>query len=160
MKTIPIIAVIWLGLLAGCASHQQANPTSASGAIRQMEASDEAKIELAVYSYLLMKQPWGNNDFGAIFIEADEARVGTLANKFPNYIPPLKPASQAHRQPNQAPMDLATGKPGVLLTAKAVDPTNGVSEAVGTWDAGAEAKGLYAFVLMEMDGQWTIQSAK
>jgi len=159
MKTIPIFAVIFLALLVGCASHRQANPTNPSNAIRQMEASDDFRIEAAVYGWLLEKHPWQSN-VAVIFLDAGDVRAAALIKRFSKHVPPLKPVSQADRQPDQAPMDRATGKPGVLLTAKAVDPTNGVSEAVGTWDAGAEAKGLYAFVLMEMDGQWTIQSAK
>ena len=154
MKTIFVFAAIALGLLAGCASHPPAAPTSG------LEATDDFKIEEAVYGYLLEKHPWDSSAYGAIYLETGDDRAAALIKKLPRPILPLKPVSQAKRQPNLAPVDLKTGKPGILLSARAVDPTNGVSEAVGTWDAGAEAKGLYAFVLMEMDGQWTIQSAK
>ena len=41
-----------------------------------------------------------------------------------------------------------------------MDPTNDVSEAIGTWYAGEAVSGLYAFVLVKVDGEWTIQSAK
>ena len=125
-----------------------------------MEASDNFRIELAVYGWLLGKHPWGDSNYAAIFLDAGDDRAAALIKQFPKHVPPLKPVSQAEQQPNLAPVDRATGKPGVLLTAKAVDPTNGVSEAIGTWSAGTEQKGLYAFVLMEMDSQWTIQSAK
>jgi len=159
MKTVSVFAAIFLGLLAGCASHQPAKPAEESSAIREMEVSDNFKIEAAVYGYLLEKHPWESN-YAAIFLDAGDERAAALIRKFPNHVPPLRPVSQADRQPNQAPIDRDTGKPAVLLTAKAVDPTNGVSEAVGTWYAGEGQTGLYAFVLIEMDGRWTIQSAK
>ena len=69
-------------------------------------------------------------------------------------------ATALQLRPNQAPIDKDTGKPGLILSAKAMDPTNGVSEAIGTWYAGEAVSGLYAFVLVEMDGEWTIQSVK
>ncbi len=159
MKTVSVFAAIFLGLLAGCASHWHTQPAEESSAIREMEASDNFKIEAAVYGYLLEKHPWESN-YAAIFLGASDERAAVLIKKFPKKVPPLKPVSQAERQPNQALIDWDTGKPGVLLTAKAVDPTNGVSEAVGTWYAGEGQTGLYAFVLMEMDGRWTIQSVR
>jgi hypothetical protein len=64
------------------------------------------------------------------------------------------------QSPNQAPIDKDTGKPGLILSAKAVDPTNGVSEAIGTWNAGEAVSGLYAFVLVKIYGEWTIQSVQ
>jgi hypothetical protein len=154
MKAILILAAICLGLLAGCASHRPAAPASG------FEAADDFKIETAVYGYLLEKHPWDGSNCAAIFLEASDDRASALINKFLKYIPRLKPASQAESRPNQAPLDRKTGKPGVLLTAKAVDPTNGVSEAIGTWYAGEGETGLYAFVLVEADGQWTVQSVK
>ncbi|MGO8837208.1 MAG: hypothetical protein ACLP7I_03245 [Limisphaerales bacterium] len=161
MKTIPIFAVIFVGLLAGCASHKPApaakvKPPEAS---RKFEASDDFKIEAAVYGYLLEKHPW-EGEYAAIFLQGSDDRVTALINKLPKHAPPLKPASRAVLRPNETPIDRATGKPALLLSAKAVGPTNGVSEAVGTWYGGVEASGLYAFVLVEIDGQWTIQSAK
>ncbi len=159
MKSISIFAAIGITLLAGCASHRPAKPPEASGASRQFEASDDFKIETAVYGYLLEKHPWDGGG-AAIYLEAGDERAAALIKAFPKHVPPLKPASRAERQPNQAPRDRDTGKPGVMLSAKAVDPTNGVSEAVGTWYAGEGQTGLYAFVLVEMDGRWTIQSVK
>jgi len=154
MKAICVFTAICLGLLAGCASHPPAASTSG------LEATDDFKIEAAVYGYLLEKHPWDGSDCAAIFLEADDARAAALIRKFPKHVPPLKPGSLAERRPNQAPVDRKTGKPGILLTAKAVDPTNGVSEAVGTWYAGEGRAGLYAFVLVEMDGKWAIEGVK
>ncbi len=154
-----MVAAVGLGLLAGCTSHRHAKLPEESSAIREMEASDDFKIETAVYGYLLEKHPWAGG-YAVIYLEAGDKRAAALIKEFPKHVPPLKPASRAERQPNQAPMDRDTGKPGVMLSAKAVDPTNGVSEAVGTWYAGEGQTGLYAFVLVEMDSQWTIQSVK
>jgi hypothetical protein len=86
--------------------------------------------------------------------------VSALIKIFPHHVPPLKPGDRAQLRPNQAPIDKDTGKPGMIFSAKAMDPTNGVSEAVGTWYGGEAVSGLYAFVLVEMDGKWTIQSVK
>jgi len=86
--------------------------------------------------------------------------VAELIRRFPRQVPPLKPDDQMQLLPNQAPMDRETGKPGVLLGAKAIDPANGVSEAIGTWHGGGDAAGRYALVLVEADGTWTIQSVR
>jgi hypothetical protein len=157
MKTISICAALFLGLLPGCRTHPAAEP---SGPGRAFEATADFKIEAAVYGYLLEKHPWDGGKYAAIFLEAGDDRAAALIRKFPKHIPPLKPISKAERRPNQAPTDKDTGKPGVILSAKAVEPGNSVSEAVGTWDAGGGASGLYAFVLVEVNGQWTIQSVK
>jgi hypothetical protein len=163
VKTAAIIAAaICLCLLAGCASRQaaQASRAKTPEASQKLEAGDDFKIEAAVYGYLLEKQPWGGGEYGAIFLEGDDARVAALIRKFPHHVPPLKPGSRAQSLPNRGPLDKDTGKPGLMLSAKAVDPTNGVSEAIGTWNGGEAVSGTSAFVLMEVDGQWTIQSVQ
>jgi hypothetical protein len=158
MKAISIVAAVCLGLLSGCASHKQAKAPSAG---QIFEAGDDFKIEKAVYGYLLEKHPWGDNGgYAAIFLTGSDDRVAALIKKFPKQVPPLKPGDRVQRSPNQAPIDKDTGKPGMILSAKAVDPTNGVSEAVGTWYAGGAVSGLCAFVLVKVDGEWTIQSAR
>jgi hypothetical protein len=158
MKAISIIAAVLLCLLAGCASHKQAKVSSAS---QKFEAADDFKIEKAVYGYMLEKHPWGDSgEYTAIFLTGSDDRVAALIKRFPKQVPPLKPGDRMQRSPGQAPIDKDTGKPGMILSAKAVDPTNGVSEAVGTWYAGGAVSGLCAFVLVKVDGEWTIQSAR
>jgi hypothetical protein len=159
MKTIPMVAVVCLGLLAGCASHRQVEKSSVSH-LPKLESRDDFKIEMAVYGYLLEKHPWGGGEYTAIFLEGSDDWVAALIRKFPNQVPPIKPSSRAQLRPNQAPLDKDTGKPALILSAKAMDPTNDVSEAMGTWYAGEAASGLCAFVLVKVDGEWTIQSAK
>ncbi len=162
MKTASIVAAVFLCLLAGCASPKpaKAGKVEASNETQKLEASDDFKIEAAVYGYLLEKKPWGSGEYTAIFLEGDGARVAALIRKFPHQVPPLKPGNSLQRMPNQTPIDTDTGKPGLLLSAKAVDPTNDVSEAIGNWNGGEAASGLYAFVLVKVDGEWTIQSVK
>jgi hypothetical protein len=157
MRAISIIAVVCLGLLAGCASHQ---PPEKSDASRKFEASDEFKIEAAVYGYLLERNFSDQVEYSAIFLEGSDAWVAALIRKFPNHVPPIKPSNRMQLRPNQTPIDKDTGKPAMILSAKAMDPTNDVSEAIGTWYAGGTLSGMYAFVLVKADGEWTIQSAK
>ena len=162
MKTISIVAAVFLCLLAGCASHQPATAAKgkASSASQKFEASDDFKIETAVYGYLLEKHPWDNDQYAAIILRGTDSRVAALIKKLPNHLPPLKPVSRAQLRSGQTPIDRDTGKPAMVLSAKAMDPTNGVSEAVGTWYGGEDASGLYAFVLVEVNGEWTIQGVK
>ena len=157
MKTVFIFAAVFLCLLAGCRTNQKAGDFSNSG---KLESRDDFKIEMAVYGYLLERHPWDNGEYSAIFLEGSDAWVAALIWKFPNHVPPLKPSNRAQLRPNQAPIDKDTGKPAMILSAKAMDPTNDVSEAIGTWYAGEAVSGLYAFVLVKADGKWTIQSAK
>ncbi|MGO8742675.1 MAG: hypothetical protein ACLQUR_09800 [Limisphaerales bacterium] len=157
MKTISIAVAISLCLLAGCRTNRKAGDLSES---RKLESRDDFKIEMAVYGYLLEKHPWDNGEYTAIFVEGSDAWVAALIRKFPSHVPPLKPSNRAQLRPNQAPIDKDTGKPAMILSAKAMDPTNGVSEAIGTWYAGEAVSGLSAFVLVKVDGEWTIQSAR
>ena len=165
MKIFSLVAAVFICLLAGCTSPKPAKPVEASdveasGARQKFEADDDFKIETAVYGYLLEKHPWPEGTYTAIFLEGSDERVGALIKKLPHQVLPVKPGGPAQRNPNQAPMDQGAGGPGILLSAKAVDPTNGVSEAIGTWNCGEAGAGLYAFVLVEINGDWTIQSAK
>jgi hypothetical protein len=157
MKTISVFAAVCLGLLAGCASHQ---PAEKSGASWKFEAGDEFKIEVVVYEYLLERNFLGQGEYSAIFLEGGGTWVAALIRKFPNHVPPLKPSNRMQLYPNQTPIDKDTGKPAMILGVEAMDPTNGVAEAIGTWYAGGAVSGLYAFVLVKVDGEWTIQSAK
>ncbi len=162
MKAVVFVAVAGLGLLAGCASHKPAQPPKAVAPVagQNIEAGDDFKIEEAVYGYLLRKHPWGSGDYAVIFLGGNDARASALIRKFPHQVPPLKPVSRAQFRPNQPPMDKDTGKPGLILSAKAVDPTKDVSEAIGTWNGGGDVSGLSAFVLMKVNGEWTIQSVQ
>jgi hypothetical protein len=160
MKATPIIAAVCLGLWAGCTSHRAVKPPEESSASRKLERRDDFKIEAAVYSYLLDKHPWTGGEYTAIFLEGNDDWVAALTRKLPQQVPPIKPSKQAQLRPKEAPIDQDTGMPAVILSAKAMDPTNDVSEAIGTWYAGEAVSGLCAFVLMKVNGEWIIQSAK
>jgi hypothetical protein len=160
MKAISIVAALFLCLLAGCSTGKQAGTPRESRKPEVTEVSDDFKIEMAVYGYLLEKHPWDSGEYAAIFLEGSDDRVAALIRKFPRHVPPIKPGDLMQRSPNQAPIDKATGKPGLILNAKALGPTNGVSEALGTWNAGEAVSGLCAFVLVEVDGEWIIQSVQ
>ena len=159
MKTISIITVVFLCLLAGCSTGKHSK-ASVSSPAQKLEDADEFKIEVAVYGYLLERHFPDQGEYSAIFLEGSDAWVAALIRKFPNHVPPIKPSNRVQLRPNQAPVDKDTGKPALILSAKAMDPTNDVSEAVGTWYAGEAVSGLCAFVLVKVDGEWTIQSAK
>jgi hypothetical protein len=160
MRAVFTIAALCLGLLAGCALHRAVKPPKESSAERMLESRDDFKIELAVYNYLLEKHPWAGNEYTAIFLEGNDDRVAALTRKLPRQVPPIKPSKRAQLRPNEVPIDRDTGMPAVILSAKAMDPTNDVSEAIGTWYAGEAVSGLCAFVLIKENGEWTIQSAK
>ncbi len=162
MRNVSIIAAVVACLLTGCVSHKPAKTAngSASAPGQKFEVDDNSQIEAAVYHYLLEKHPWGDGEYAAIFLEGDEARVAAFIKTIPQHVPPLKPSGQAQLDANQAPVDKDTGRPGLLLSAKAVDPTNDVSEAIGNWNGGPATTGVSAFVLLKMDGKWTIQSVQ
>jgi hypothetical protein len=159
MKTVSIFVAVFLCLLAGCASNKQAEKFS-SDPMQKLEDGDEFKIEAAVYGYLLERHFSDQDEYTAIFLEGSNARVAALIRKFPNHVPPIKPSDRIQLHLNQTPIDKDTGKPAMILSAKAMDPTNGVAEAIGTWYAGVAVSGLYAFVLVKVDGEWTIQSVQ
>jgi len=160
MKAISIVAALFLCLLAGCSTGKLAEKPRESRKPDVTDVSDDFKIEMAVYGYLLEKHPWDGGDYTAIFLTGSDDRVAALIRKFPHHIPPLKPNDRMQQSPNQAPIDKDTGKPGLILSAKAIEPTNDVSEAIGTWNAGEAVSGLYAFVLVKVDGEWIIQSVQ
>jgi len=157
MKIALVLVALLVCGLAGCRTNRKAEDFSES---RRLESRDDFKIEMAVYRYLLEKRAWNNGEYTAIFLEGSDDWVAALIRKFPNHVPPIKPSNRAQLRPNQAPIDKETGKPALILSAKAMDPTNDVSEAIGTWYAGEAVSGLCAFVLVKVGGEWTIQSAK
>jgi len=164
MKTLSPFVVLLLCLAAGCASRHPAKPASAAAApvkaSAKFEAADDFKIEVAVYTYLLQKHPWGDGPYAAIFLGGGAERVAALAKRLPRQVVPFRSGDRVQLRPGQTPLDRDTGKPALVVNAKAMEPTNGVSEAVGSWYGGGDVSGLYAFVLVETDGQWAIQSVK
>jgi hypothetical protein len=159
MKTVSIFGAVFLCLLAGCGTNKYSEKFNGDPG-QKFAGGDEFKIEAAVYGYLLGRHFPNQDEYSAIFLEGSDAEVAALIQKFPNHVPPIKPSNRIELHPNQAPIDKDTGKPALILSSKAMDPTNGVSEAIGTWYAGGAVSGLYAFVLVKVDGEWIIQSAR
>jgi len=158
MKNISIFAALFLCLLAGCSTD---NPEASNGGMAQkFEKTDVFKIKAAVYGYLLQQHFWDGGDYTAIFLEGSDAEVAALMRMFPNHVPPIKPGDRAELRPNQAPIDRDTGKPAMILSAKAMDPSNGATEAMGTWYGGGAVSGMHAFVVVKVHGEWTIQSVR
>ena len=160
MKSISIFAAVFLCLLAGCSTGKYGAASAHGRPAPRLEDQDDFQIEAAVYGYLLGRHFSDHNEFSAIFLEGSEARVAALMRKFPHHVPPLKPSNRVQLHPHQTPIDKDTGRPAMILSAKAMDPTNGVAEAIGTWYAGKAVSGLYAFVLVKVGGVWTIQSVQ
>jgi hypothetical protein len=159
MKIVLIFVMLLVCGLAGCRTGKQAEE-SGGGHSQKLEDRDEFKIEAAVYGYLLERHFSDQVEYSAIFLEGSDAWVAAMIRKFPNHVPPIKPSNRMQLHPNQTPIDKDTGKPAMILGVEAMDPTNGVAEAIGTWYAGGAVSGLYAFVLVKVDGEWTIQNAK
>jgi len=158
MKIISVIVAAGVCLLAGCGTNRPSE--GAGGSAQKIGKSDDFKIKAAVYGYLLQHQAWVGSNYSAIFLEGSDAEVAALMWKFPNQVPPIKPGDRAQLLPHQTPLDKDTGKPALVLSAKALDPSNGASEAIGTWYGGEAVSGLCAFVLVKAHGEWTIQSVR
>ena len=159
MKIVLIFVALLVCCLAGCRTGKPAEK-SGGGHSQKLEDRGDFKIEVAVYGYLLERHFSDQGEYSAIFLEGSDAWVAALIRKFPNHVPPIKPSNRMQLHPNQTPIDKDTGKPAMILGVEAMDPTNGVAEAIGTWYAGGAVSGLYAFVLVKVDGEWTIESAK
>jgi len=123
-----------------------------------METREEFKIEKVVYAYLLERDIWRERDYSAVFLKGSDEEVAALMQRFPNHVPPLKPSTAADVQPNQTPRDKQTGKPGVILSATASEPTGDRVEAIGNYYGGALYSGMYVFELKRVEGEWRIES--
>ena len=130
---IPLLALT-IPLLAGCIADKQAikftddYPPAATGDQRAapkepgLTKSELANIELTVFGYLLARHFGQDGDYSAVFIASDESRTDVLRKKFPQHNPPLKPWWHLNQPPGQAPVDLDTGRPALVLTVEAADP--------------------------------------
>ena len=110
--------------LAGCGTFSDYDPRP------PLETREEFKIEQVVYAYLLEQDIWSERDYSAVFLKGSDEEVAALMQRFPNHVPPLKPSTAADVQPNQTPRDKQTGKPGVILSATASEPTGERAEAI------------------------------
>jgi hypothetical protein len=117
-------------------------------------------VELAIYGYLLQRHFWDGGEYSAVFLQGDDDKVDALIKKFPNHNPPIKTSDRAELQPNRAPIDKDTGKPAMILSVDALDPTDDTVEAIGKWYAGGAVSGFYTFSLRKVGGNWIIESVQ
>ncbi len=129
--------------------------------LKRLEKQDEFKIDLAVYSDLLQRHFWDDGEYSAIFLQGKDAEVNALIRKFPNHVPPIKPAYRAELPLNRTPVDKDTGKPAMILSVDIAEPNAGDSvDAIGRWFAGEAVAGFYTFELKKTGDEWEIESVR
>ena len=159
VKWHPEILAFSIFVFAGCVAAR--HPLESDVALfRNVENSDAFKIDRIVYGYLLQRHFWDNGEYSAVFLQGSDAEVAALIRTFPDHIPPIKTGDRAVLHPNQTPIDRETGRPAMILSVDALDPTNGTVEAVGTWYAGEAVSGLYTFVLKKTGDDWVLESVR
>jgi hypothetical protein len=120
---------------------------------------DQVKIEMQVFSNLMTHHFWDDGDYTAIFLQADDAELKMLQNKFPKHQPPIKPNYLADLRPNEMPRDKDTGRGAMILSVDVNEPEqDGTVQAIGRWYAGGAVSGFYTYLLKPKDGDWEIQN--
>ena len=158
-------------LLAGCSTEKEAlqfsdeRPQPPARLVdnlipssQKLNKQDLFKVELAVYGFLLQRHFWDDNEYTAVFLQGEDDEVVALIKQFPNHVPPIKRSERAELLPNRTPIDKDTGKPAMILSVDALDPVNGMVEAVGKWYAGGAVSGFYTFSLQKSGDDWMIES--
>ena len=126
--------------------------------VNGLEKADVVKIELQVFGALLTRHFWDDGNYTAIFLQADDAEVAAMQEKFPGRVPPIKAGHRADVRLNRTPLDKDTGKPAMMLSVDVSEPeADGAVPAIGKWYAGGAVTGFYSFVLKKNGGDWGIQ---
>jgi len=167
------LAVALLAVATGCASHHDKivfsdeadlralTAAAAPAAQKRLDKADELQIEQSVFSYLLERRLWDLATYSAIFLQADDAQVAALMNKYPDHVPPIKPSKRAKLKSHRPPLDRDTKKPAMILTVEVNEPNlDGTVDAVGRWYAGDAVTGFRAFRLQKGDAGWQITEVK
>ena len=173
MKTKFIFSGAALGLLlAGCGTNDEkiyfasevklpASVAVMSPVAPTLAKADEHKIDMVIFGYLFDRHFWEGGDYTALFLQADDAVVDAMIQKFPNHVPPIKQSQHIDLRANQSPLDKDTGKPVMILGADVGDPdADGTVDVIGRWYAGGAVQGFYTFKLKKAGGEWTIASVK
>ena len=85
------ISVVLAGcLLAGCGTERNL-------AQQKLENTDQFKIDLAVYGFMLNRHFWDGDEYSAIFLQGDDAEVRAMLRQFPRHVPPIKPDRKSTR---------------------------------------------------------------
>ena len=149
LRSLTVAALL---IVAGCGTFSDYDPRP------PLETREEFKIEQVVYAYLLEQDIWSDRDYSAVFLKGSDEEVAALLQRFPKHVPPLKPSTGADVQPNRTPRDKETGRPGVILSATASEPTGDQAEAFGNYYGGALFSGMYVFELRRVGGEWRIEN--
>ncbi len=165
-------ALLLASLLAGCATKPEPIPFLSASQIpayvekpaaifKGLSRDDEQQIDQLVFSDLLKRPGWNDGDYAAIIVEADDAIVNALHERFPDHNPPLQPVSRLDLHPGGPPLDRENGLPVLILSVKVKDPgANGSVTAVGRWYAGPAVNGDKTFILGKAGDDWTIAGFK
>jgi hypothetical protein len=122
--------------------------------------AEERKIEVTVFSDLLVRHFWDDGGYSAIFLQADDDMISTIQKKFPDRKPPVKETYRIFVQPNIAPHDKDTGQPAMILSVDIGEPEDdGSVAAIGKWYAGGAVTGFYTYQLKKTGDDWQIQNA-
>jgi hypothetical protein len=141
------------GTLPRVATNAIARPT-----VKGLESAEIVKIESQVFGALLTRHFWEDGDYTAIFLQADDAEVAAMQQKFPNHVPPIKSGLRADLRMNRTPLDRDTGKFAMMLSVEVSEPeADGTVPAIGKWYAGGAVTGFYSFVLKKNGVDWEIQ---
>jgi len=173
MKVGTQLALGLLALATGCASHPQniafsdeaeiraAHAGLAGSLIRKLDKADETQIELVAFSYLLEQHLVDVTGCPAVFLQADEAQVAALMKKYPDHLPPIKPGDQALITDRHAPVDKASNKPALVLSAEVTEPNaNGTVDVAGRWSIGEMTPGFRVLRLKKTGADWQITEVK
>jgi hypothetical protein len=168
-----LIGLLAVALLAGCATPEVLSPEEQAMMARLeqhaeppppvptgLDRAEIQKIEVEVFTWLLQRPLDIGNEYSAVFLQTDEATAAVLMKQFPAHVPPLKPMWHLEIRSGQSPLDRDTGRPAVILSVDALDPEQGVVEAVGIWSAGDAATGFHTFELKQKNGGWQIDAVK
>lgn len=127
----------------------------------QLAKADFTAINQLIFSHLLEHHFQADDNFSAIFLQADQDIEAEFVKQYQNHVPPVKAAYRAYLPKNQTPIDRDTGKPAMILSAEINDPeTDGSVIALGRWYAGGAIAGFYTFTLDKQDDRWIIKHVK
>ena len=152
-RSIPFCSwILAVCFFAGCGTGR--NPASP-----KLEETDQFKIDVAVYGFLLNRHFGEDGEYSAIFLAGEDAEVNAVARQFPGHIPPIKPSYRANLQPNRTPLDKDTGRSAMIFSVDILDVTNAPAEAIGRWYAGPAVVGFYTFELEKSGDAWVVRAA-
>lgn len=174
MKSQLMLSLLMM-VVAGCASNQDkivfiseaevrsvaAKSVASATGVTSLAKADQLQIEQLAFSYLLERRFWDLAEYSAVFLQAEDAQVELLLQKFPAHTPPIKPGSHADLRSKKMPRDKDTGRPAMILSVDVNEPgADGSVAAQGRWFGGGAVSGFYPFVFRKNGGNWELQPEK